>query len=152
MLGKRVVVQHIPLGGLLEWNVLSHARDTEVPQDAAEATHAVWTAAGNTQLPSHSSRHTTTGAAARFPTLRAHDIVSTTYGLQSSQPSRGWATPSPQRAVGNILAPGKMPLGPSASTHLLPMSAPGLTQAKTDWNDNITTKAPPNQSNRTDVP
>ncbi|KAJ6521109.1 hypothetical protein B0H19DRAFT_1204237 [Mycena capillaripes] len=81
VLGKRVVVQHIPLGGLLQWDAVPLVEVTSPPPpvvDTPGATRAPWASSTTSPsgsvaswysnpLPAVSPRRTGPGAAGRFP-------------------------------------------------------------------------------------
>ncbi|KAI0636287.1 hypothetical protein C8Q77DRAFT_638149 [Trametes polyzona] len=118
VLGKRVVVQHIPLGGLLEWNASQPAPSTAMPPPptipAMAATAAPWASAGvhGTSVPSPTAFG---NLSSRVPP------VSFTTGLPHMPHSLGRRTDP-----GGPLVAGRAPLGPTASSALRPTVRPGV--------------------------
>ncbi|KAM5544080.1 hypothetical protein V8D89_002266 [Ganoderma adspersum] len=108
VLGKRVVVQHIPLGGLLPW---------DVPKTHSQPP---------TQAQHHSSRSVTTSApfaqATPAPWAAAPAVTATTMYVpppRGGRPGYGYGYASATRPPGvsaGAIVPGRMPLGPTAST------------------------------------
>lgn len=116
VLGKRVVVQHVPLGGLLEWNVrpdVHHENLLRKPTAPSTSSHVP-------PGPLSASRGMT-------PTI-ADETLHPSLPLTASRSAR--AAPSPdissynhvigRRAVGDALESARLPLGPTASTILRP--------------------------------
>ena len=141
MLGKRVVVQHIPLGGLLEWGVSSSSRNMPESQDSTTATDAPWATVANAPL-SINPHHLPLPTVAALSRTYRPGVDSTTHGFLPSQPF-AWASQPPQRTqASDVLTPGQVPLGPLASTNLRPWSVPGLPRARTTASNNTTIPAP----------
>ncbi|KAI0706455.1 Phosphotyrosyl phosphatase activator [Earliella scabrosa] len=112
VLGKRVVVQHIPLGGLLEWDAPQTPQSTYLaPTPAPSASSSPYTTMVPTSIPT------------RFPTPnRGAPLTFTTGVPQTTFPA---ATRYPQRASPSPILPARMPLGPTASTALRPTARSG---------------------------
>ncbi|KAI0750168.1 hypothetical protein C8Q80DRAFT_1166413 [Daedaleopsis nitida] len=109
VLGKRVVVQHLPLGGLLEWNAPQQHLPASAPTEVPNAPSAApYTTMAPTSMP---TRHPTLnrGSARTF----AHSMTQTAF---TAAP---WAA---QRATHSPMVPARMPLGPTSSTALRPSS------------------------------
>ncbi|TCD61341.1 Serine/threonine-protein phosphatase 2A activator 1 [Steccherinum ochraceum] len=115
VLGKRVVVQHIPLGGLLEWNV-SSAVDQESPSPSSQMpdTPAPW-AATAMPPPTVSNR---TGVSTSWSHTTAPSAIPTAAPWTSNSMT-GHRTSLPQRGAGPLFAP-QVPVGVSANTTLRP--------------------------------
>ncbi|PCH42685.1 PTPA-domain-containing protein [Wolfiporia cocos MD-104 SS10] len=125
VLGKRVVVQHLPLGGLIEWDARPDAyrvENTEKPTVPQASSHdplggvmrAPWSSAavgagaqiGRTQAP------------VPLPTVATQSRRSGPPGPQYDQSSRG------RQTLGPPIIPARAPLGPTASTSLQPTRSP----------------------------
>ncbi|KAH8094503.1 Phosphotyrosyl phosphatase activator [Cristinia sonorae] len=120
VLGKRVVVQHIPLGGLLEWNTSSSDIESPSPPSQTANTPAPWASTGTpatvrTSIPGHGSHAFAPGA--------------TRLGATAAP----WTAPGSLRNAGPLVPP-QMPVGVLANTtlrptrHVHPGSAPNHPQ------------------------
>ncbi|KAJ3476978.1 hypothetical protein NLI96_g10784 [Meripilus lineatus] len=136
VLGKRVVVQHIPLGGLLDWDPaashnaasylpiqhpLQSSTSPETPPASSvdvtgnvmhgtpyRTTSGTTTLSSNSRLPSFQARHATPSS------------VPSPYGLTH----RGNPIPLSARSDVGAILPAQMPLGPSASSRTKAMNTP----------------------------
>ncbi|KAI0791204.1 Phosphotyrosyl phosphatase activator [Abortiporus biennis] len=129
VLGKRVVVQHIPLGGILEWNVPSSPQRDEIAARHADVpmTSAPWSSP--CPISSVTEAHTSTS----YHSLRA------VQGLPSSDnmapyPTRH-STAHPSTVTGRThhgshrsgpILPAQAPLGPTANPKLQPRMKPAV--------------------------
>ncbi|KAH9948579.1 Phosphotyrosyl phosphatase activator [Amylocystis lapponica] len=112
VLGKRVVVQHIPLGGLLDWSVTQH---TPTQNRATTNSAAPLTAprrAGD-KIPA-ACAHRSSGTA--FPTNNIPRLAA----LDRAGGHRSTANNSLLHVRQGLVQPARMPLGPTASTTLRP--------------------------------
>lgn len=113
VLGKRVVVQHIPLGGLLAWK--DHTPSGSVSTSGFSATipaHAPWTTPStHSNSPEMPISHDSAGFTTPLP---RHDSV---HNLGATVPSQRFG---PQRVNHGPLVPAQLPLGPMANTTLRP--------------------------------
>ncbi|RPD54795.1 PTPA-domain-containing protein [Lentinus tigrinus ALCF2SS1-7] len=126
VLGKRVVVQHIPLGGLLVWDVPG-------PQPHHHASH---TSHAHASHASHSS-HAPTPAPFVTPAPWAITAAPAAMSNPYTTPNRGSPLPftahtshpgaarHPHRGGTDGLIPARAPLGPTASTALRPSMRSG---------------------------
>ncbi|OBZ72019.1 Serine/threonine-protein phosphatase 2A activator 1 [Grifola frondosa] len=126
VLGKRVVVQHIPLGGLLDWDVPHEHTQTYTQAHAHAPTHAYApTTFAPPSLPSlyatSSTHRSLPGTPTRHPTAAAH-LSSVPPRSLNASPFHGNHSHAHQRGP---IVPGRMPLGPTASTSLRPLSDMG---------------------------
>lgn len=135
VLGKRVVVQHIPLGGLLEWDVSPSAPSTNAPapfpSSAAPlmaATAEPWASGASygTSMPPPTSF---TAAPSRVPP------TSFTTGFPHNPHSIGR-----RASPGGPLVHPRAPLGPTASSALRPTVRPGIVPGA------LTSPQPPSAS------
>ncbi|KZT73453.1 Phosphotyrosyl phosphatase activator [Daedalea quercina L-15889] len=111
VLGKRVVVQHIPLGGLLDWDH-TVAPPPTVPLTSNTAIRPSGTVSG-TSLPPQDQMSLGTYSNTALPTSATRrGIPSSSYGLHS-RPGSGDA---------RGIMPARAPIGPTASTTLRPIS------------------------------
>ncbi|TBU42796.1 Phosphotyrosyl phosphatase activator [Dichomitus squalens] len=118
VLGKRVVVQHIPLGGLLAWDdpqsqSQSQHRSPFPSTNAApftQATAAPWAS---------STTATTAPPSTTLPTRTQHTAALPRSGY-------GYTTRLPAGVSPPPIVPGRMPLGPTASTALRATVTPGV--------------------------
>ncbi|RDX46257.1 PTPA-domain-containing protein [Lentinus brumalis] len=115
VLGKRVVVQHIPLGGLLEWDAPQrHALSTAptpapFTTSAPSATPAPWATAAPLTM---STPYTAPSRGSPLPFTSS--VAHTGHPGTARYPQRGPGANAP-------LIPARMPLGPTASTALRPL-------------------------------
>ncbi|KAI0353684.1 Phosphotyrosyl phosphatase activator [Trametes cingulata] len=122
VLGKRVVVQHIPLGGLLDWDVeqrppaasVAPLASPSVPPMAATAAPWATAAPYATTIPPSTSFTPPT----RMPP------VSFTTGLPHTHRSLGSHGTGHKASPGGPILPARAPLGPTASTALRPGVVP----------------------------
>ncbi|KZT06068.1 PTPA-domain-containing protein [Laetiporus sulphureus 93-53] len=117
VLGKRVVVQHLPLGGLLDWDtvVASHVPHSQEQATSSSSSHA--SLGGRTPTARHSS---IVDPAANMASITPFPSHSTSVATRYSDPYPHHNRPD---ACGSIV-PSRMPLGPTASTSLRPRSGP----------------------------
>ncbi|KAI0667938.1 hypothetical protein C8Q78DRAFT_980860 [Trametes maxima] len=122
VLGKRVVVQHIPLGGLLEWDVQQHRSQASSTSFQSTIPPMVATAAPWASSTAH-------GASTPSPTLfaapsRVPPTSFTTGFSPTHHPTGSHGRGLRSSPVGPI-APSRAPLGPTASTVLRPKMRTG---------------------------
>ncbi|TFK93785.1 PTPA-domain-containing protein [Polyporus arcularius HHB13444] len=114
VLGKRVVVQHIPLGGLLEWDAPQRHDLSTAPTpapfatSAPSATAAHWATAAPLTM---STPYIAPSRGSQLPFTSA--VAHTGHSGTARYPQRGLSSNTP-------LIPARMPLGPTASTALRP--------------------------------
>ncbi|KAI0363857.1 Phosphotyrosyl phosphatase activator [Pilatotrama ljubarskyi] len=122
VLAKRVVVQHIPLGGLLEWDVeqrqsaATAASFATMSAPPMAATAAPWASAA--QYGGSTPPATTFSSPMRMPP------VSYTTGLPHAHRSLGPHGTGRRASPGGPIVPARAPLGPTASTALRPGVVP----------------------------
>ncbi|KAI0926334.1 hypothetical protein AcV5_008826 [Taiwanofungus camphoratus] len=125
VLGKRVVVQHIPLGGLLDWNPAVMVQDTSYPPSTV-AQPTLAEPGGPTRAPRSINAPSPIGSE-----IRPDNSVS----LASSKvPNDPRASPFHDghphhklRARAAPIVPARLPLGPTASTSLRPLSTRSMS-------------------------
>ncbi|KAI0763321.1 hypothetical protein BD413DRAFT_583769 [Trametes elegans] len=114
VLGKRVVVQHIPLGGLLEWNIpQAPAAPTSAPLSATSIPPMAATLAPWASPAAYGTSPSSPGAVAapsRVPP------VSFTTGLPHTHHPFGGHGVGLRAGPGGPIVPPRAPLGPAAST------------------------------------
>ncbi|KAI0656450.1 hypothetical protein C8Q70DRAFT_1011822 [Cubamyces menziesii] len=127
VLGKRVVVQHIPLGGLLEWDLPQNPSAstapppfTSTPAPTMAATAAPW-ASSTTHAASSMPPPATFPGAPRMPP------VSFTTGLPHLPHTLGGHGSGHRARPGGPIVPARAPLGPTASTAVRPGVFPSTT-------------------------
>lgn len=149
-----MVVQHIPLGGLLEWNTSSsHTLNQSIPPTSAIAPPSSSTAApwASNNIPAEATPAMYNGTArnlptAGFPTSTGPMSIGTSFVLPRSDvphQSRRAALPS-LRNQGPIVS-SRMPLGPLASTALRP-SQSGVEGRSVAGGPTTTNSKPPTSS------
>lgn len=117
VLGKRVVVQHIPLGGLLEWKNPDHAdNETQVERQPSEP------------LPSHAPFGLQTRVSSESPSgLSTGYTPLPACSIPTTMPQRSSVAPPPLRDLraqrglrlaGDPITPARLAVGPTASTRL----------------------------------
>jgi len=125
VLGKRVVVQHIPLGGLLAWDTPIDAyqekssgkppilSSSHAPVGGVSVTHAPW-------LSPVASNETRTGytphTSSSLPAAAPHNL--------NNIPLRDVHSHHERRIEGDTFLSARLPLGPTASTSLRPRGNP----------------------------
>ncbi|KAI0833849.1 Phosphotyrosyl phosphatase activator [Trametes gibbosa] len=127
VLGKRVVVQHVPLGGLLEWNIATSTSATAPTNDSQmSATAAPWASSApyGTSMPSPAPF-----AAATYPvpppSFATHNFHMHPAGRRASPgapfvPARAPLGPTASSAVRGAVRPGMVPrtlASPPSATH-----------------------------------
>ncbi|CAL1715873.1 unnamed protein product [Somion occarium] len=128
VLGKRVVVQHIPLGGLMEWDITSSdpMKPDRRTHALAEAVQAPWAtpAAVQSSFPSSLVSSSSASGSTRFPSSSMPAMAPTAAPWVTTSPSPSHESSLVERRVPGPIVPASMPLGPAANTTLRPMAIP----------------------------